>query len=97
MLKDTGLRNLPLHDFAANQIWLQLVLLASDLLTWTQTLALIDTPARRWEPKRLRLRLLHVAGRVVRTGRREYLRLPRGWPWTELLLSGHARLAALAH
>jgi hypothetical protein len=27
-LKDTGLRNLPLHDFAANQIWLELVALA---------------------------------------------------------------------
>ncbi len=95
VLKDTGLRNLPLHDFAANQIWLQLVLLASDLLTWTQTLALADTPARRWEPKRLRLRLLHVVGRLVRSGRREYLRLPRGWPWTQLLLNGHARLTAV--
>ncbi len=95
-VKDTGLRNLPLHDFTANQIWLQLVLLASDLLTWTQTLALTGTPARRWEPKRLRLRLLHVAGRLIRTGRREHLRLPRGWPWTDLLLHGHTRLAALA-
>jgi hypothetical protein len=72
------------------------VLLASDLLTWTQTLALTGTPARRWEPKRLRLRLLHVAGRLVRSGRREHLRLPRGWPWTRVLLDGHARLASLA-
>ena len=39
-LKDTGLRNLPLHDFAANQIWLELVALAADLLAWTQHLAL---------------------------------------------------------
>jgi hypothetical protein len=45
-LKDTGLRNLPLHDFAANQIWLELVALAADLLAWTQHLALVDTPAR---------------------------------------------------
>ncbi len=43
VLKDTGLRNLPLHDFSVNQIWLQLGLLASDLLTWTQTLALTDS------------------------------------------------------
>jgi hypothetical protein len=28
-LKDTGLRNLPLHDFAADQIWLELVALAA--------------------------------------------------------------------
>ena len=94
-MKDTGLRNLPLHDFAANQIWLELVALASDLLAWTQHLALADTPARTWEPKRLRFRLLHVAGRLVRTGRREWLRLPRGWPWNPILLAGHDRLAAL--
>ena len=28
-LKDNGLRNLPLHDFAQNQIWLETVLLAA--------------------------------------------------------------------
>lgn len=94
-LKDTGLRNLPLHDFAANQIWLELVALASDLLAWTQHLALADTPARVWEPKRLRLRLLHTAGRIITTSRREWLRLPRGWPWTHLTIAGHARLRAL--
>ena len=38
-LKDTGLRNLPFHGFAQNQIWLEIVALAADLLTWTQTLA----------------------------------------------------------
>lgn len=94
-LKDTGLRNLPLHDFAGNQIWLELVALAADLIAWTQLLALTGTDARVWEPKRLRLRLLHVAGRVVRTGRRHLLRLPRGWPWADLLLAGYQRLAAL--
>ena len=94
-LKDTGLRNLPLHDFTANQIWLELVALADDLLAWTQHLALADTPARTWEPKRLRLRLLNIAGRVVRSGRREHLRLPRAWPWTSDLLAGHNRLDAL--
>ena len=94
-LKDTGLRNLPLHDFAANQIWLEIVQLAADLLTWTQHLALHDSAARTWEPKRLRLRLLNIAGRIVRTGRREFLRLPRGWPWTPILLAGHDRLSTL--
>ena len=44
-LKDTGLRNLPLHDFTANQIWLELVALAADLLAWTQLLHV-----RRAEP-----------------------------------------------
>ena len=84
-LKDTGLRNLPLHDFA----------LAADLLAWTQHLALADTPARTWEPKRLRLRLLNIAGRTIRTGRRHLLRLPRGWPWADQLLHGQHRLNTL--
>lgn len=94
-LKDTGLRNLPLHGFAQNQIWLELVALASDLLAWTQRLALANTSAATWEPKRLRFRLLNIAGRVIRTGRREWLRLPRGWPWNDILIAGHDRLAAL--
>ena len=40
--KDTGLTNLPLHDFGQNQIWLELAALAYDLLTWTQLLAWPD-------------------------------------------------------
>jgi hypothetical protein len=94
-LKDCGLRNLPLHEFTKNVIWLELVQLAAELLTWTQTLAFTGSIARLWEPKRLRLRLLHVAGRIISSGRREWLRLPRGWPWNEIIISGHARLYAL--
>jgi hypothetical protein len=94
-LKDTGLRNLPLHELAKNTIWLELVQLAAELLTWTQTLAFDGSIARFWEPKRLRLRVLHVAGRLVTTGRRHWLRLPRGWPWHDVIIAGHARLHAL--
>ena len=92
-LKDTGLRNLPFHGFAQNQIWLEIVALAADLLAWTQTLAFDQhQPARRWEPKRLRLRLLAVAGRIIRTGRRRRLRLPRDWPWNHLIDTGWTAL-----
>lgn len=38
--KDTGLTNLPLHDFNANRIWCQIVALASELQAWTGLLAL---------------------------------------------------------
>ena len=48
--KDTGLRNLPLHGYAQNQIWCEIVALACELLAWMQMLALTG-PARRWEPK----------------------------------------------
>ena len=54
--KDTGLRNLPLHGYTQNQIWCEIVALACELLAWTAMLAL-PGPARRWEPKRLRLRI----------------------------------------
>lgn len=91
-LKDTGLRNLPFHGFAQNQIWLEIIALAADLLAWTQTLAWHDHPARRWEPKRLRFRLLAVAGRIIRSGRRRRLRLPAGWPWNDLIDTGWAAL-----
>ena len=83
------------HGFAANQLWLEIVALAGDLLAWTQHLALTGTPARTWEPKRLRLRLLNIAGRVATSGRQRSLRLPRGWPWNDPLIQGHARLHAL--
>ena len=92
-LKDTGLRNLPFHGYAHNRIWLEIVALAADLLAWTQTLAFDQRePARRWEPKRLRLRLLAVAGRIIHTGRRRRLRLPRGWPWNHLIDTGWTAL-----
>jgi hypothetical protein len=92
-LKDTGLRNLPFHGYTHNQIWLEIVALAADLLTWTQTLAWHPgQPARRWEPKRLRLRILHVAGRITRTARRNHLRLPRDWPWNQLIDTAWATL-----
>src|SRR5229473_1131475 len=36
--KDTGLRSFPFRQFAANQVWLELVLAAQDLLTFFQRL-----------------------------------------------------------
>ncbi len=93
--KDTGLRNLPLHGFNQNQIWCELVAMASELLAWMQMLAL-DGPARAWEPKRLRLRLFCAAGRLVRGGRRIRLRLAATWPWTAQLTAAITRLQAYA-
>ena len=93
--KDTGLRNLPLHGFAQNQIWCELVAMASELTAWMQMLAL-DGPARAWEPKRLRLRLFFAAGRIVRGGRRLRLRLAVTWPWATQITTAISRLQALA-
>jgi hypothetical protein len=83
--KDTGLRNLPLHDFAQNQIWCAIVALAVELTAWLQMLTLSGHDARRWEPKRLRLRLFSIAGRVADHGRTRRLHLSSHAPWASLL------------
>jgi hypothetical protein len=92
--KDIGLRNLPFHDITQNRIWLAVAALAADLLAWTARLAL-PAAAATYEPKRLRLRILAVAGRIVRTARRRLLKIDPAWPWAALITTAHARLAAL--
>jgi hypothetical protein len=92
--KDTGMRNLPFAAFGHNRAWLELSLIAQELLAWTRLLCLEGELALA-EPKRLRQRLLHVAGKVVRSARRTTLRLPRSWPWAEALVAAFARLRAL--
>jgi Transposase DDE domain group 1 len=93
--KDTGLRNLPLHGFAQNQLWCELAAMACELTAWMAMLAL-EGPARAWEPKRLRLRLFTAAGRLVRGGRRLRLRLAATWPWAGQLTAAITRLQAYA-
>jgi len=93
--KSTGLQNLPLHGFDQNRIWCALVQLACDLTAWAQMLALAEHPARRWEPKRLRLRLFSIAARISRHARRAQLRLAARTPWADLLARALARLDAL--
>jgi hypothetical protein len=94
-LRDTGLDRMPFASFAANQAWLELVLAAADLLAWLR-LGCLDGTLARAEPKALRYRLLHVAARIVRRGRRIVLRLPEHWPWAEELARAYHRLAVLA-
>lgn len=92
--KETGMRRMPFAAFAHNQAWLEVSLLAQAILRWAALLCLEGELALA-EPKRVRQRLLHVAGRLVRSGRRVALRLPRSWPWAEALVAAFARLRAL--
>lgn len=92
--KQTGLENLPFRDFDHNAVWLELSLIAQDLIAWTQHLALTGELAV-CEPKTLRYRLLHTAARLAFHARRATLRLQRTWPWADALAAAFARLAAL--
>lgn len=92
--KDTGMRNLPHHAFEHNQTWLEISLIAQDLLCWMRLLCL-DGQLALAEPKRLRHRLLHTAGRLVRHSRRTRLRLQSDWPWTAALLAAFTKLRSI--
>ena len=92
--KDTGLAKLPFKEFALNEAWVEIVMLAHDLIVWTQALVLSGELAKA-EPKRLRYRLLHVAGRLAFSGRRARLHLQRTWPWAAELAAAFQRLTLL--
>jgi hypothetical protein len=92
--KHTGLAKLPFKAFALNEVWVEIVMLAHDLLVWTQALAL-DGELARAEPKRLRYRLLHIAARLAFSGRQAKLHLPTAWPWTPALKAAFEKLNAL--
>ena len=92
--KDTGLAKFPFKEFALNEVWLEIVMLAHDLIVWTQAL-LLDGELAKAEPKRLRYRLLHVAGRLAFSGRRAKLHLQDTWPWAAELAAAFRKLKAL--
>ena len=75
-------------------VWLSVVMLAVDLIAWTQQLLLHGDLAKA-EPKTLRYRLLHVAARLTRGQRRLWLRIQRTWPWARDLAAAFTRLAGL--
>jgi len=90
---DLGLNHLPSGRFAANAAWLHLNVLAHNRCRWLAQLGL-GTPAVT--AKTLRRQLFSVPGRVVRSGRRRWLRLPRRWPWAAAFGATLARLQTLS-
>ena len=90
--KQTGLSRFPSREFAINAAWLQLALTAADLLAWTQTTLLHGALAKA-EPKLLRYRLLHTAARIIRRGRRTFVKIAAGWPWAHDLAAAFHHLA----
>ena len=92
--KDTGLANLPLFGFDQHRIWCAIVALARELTAWLQLLALHRHDARRWEPKRLRLRLrlFTIPATLARQRRQLMLHPSTRSPWAELAHSAISQL-----
>ena len=88
------LRNLPFDLWRRNAVWLELVIATCDLTCWAQAL-LLDGDLKVAEPKTLRYRLWHVAGRIVHHARRVIVRIDRAWPWANTLVTAFGRLRAL--
>lgn len=89
--KNTGFGRFPSRHFDVNATWLELSLTAIDLLAWARVLLLHGELAAA-EPKKLRYRLLHVAARLTRGGRRLRLRISATWPWRHELATAFHRL-----
>jgi hypothetical protein len=92
-LKATGLRNLPCHGFWANAAWLEIVLAAADLVTWTRLLGFRTHPElARAEITTFRYRVLHVAARITRGARQLRLRIDATWRWASQIVTAWQRI-----
>jgi hypothetical protein len=93
--KAAGLRNLPCKAAPENNAWLEVVLAAADLVCWSKLICFADIPAiARCEIDTYRYRILHMAARLTRSGRRLNLRLDQNWQWAKTLAAGFDRLRA---
>jgi hypothetical protein len=79
-----------------NQALLDASMTACILLSWLKLLAL-DGDLARAEPKTLRYRVLHAAGRLVRGGRRRCLKIAATWPWAKEIVTAWQRIQAIPH
>lgn len=93
--KATGLRNLPCHATALNAAWLETVLTAVDLVTWTKLIGFTGQPSlARCEIHAFRYRVLHVAARITRGARQTRLRIDATWRWAVQIAAGYQRIRA---
>ncbi len=93
--KATGLRNFPCRAWNENSAWLETVLTAVDLICWTKLIGFPNTPdLARCEIAAFRYRVLHVAARLTRSGRRLHLRIDATWRWATHIANAFHRIRA---
>ena len=95
-LKASGLERFPFTSLAANQAWLALVAMGSDLVRWYQLLCLNDSDLAKAETKTLRWGLWHTPARVIRKAGRDIVRILDDWPDADTILTANRRIRALA-
>lgn len=91
---DFGFAHAPVKGFFGNWLWWCASVLAYNVGRWLRVLAL--PPAfRRCRGKRLRMCFLNVAARLVHSGRRLRLRLPRAYPYAQDFVAAIDRIRGL--
>ena len=80
------------HKFKANQLRLMLVSAAYVLLEYIRERALKDTAFEQAQCSTIRLKLLKIGARIVKSVRRIVLHLSGGYPYVEALMAALARL-----
>lgn len=89
---DMGLNHFPTKSFGGNAAWLVLNTIAHNLTRWLTRLGMQTATVMT---KKVRRRVYNITGRLVRTGRRVVLRIPRRWPWATEIITALERLRAL--
>ena len=92
--KDCGTGKYPSTSLAMHKAWQAAALTAAALLAWLRLLPLTG-PWPEPSPRRC-VRILHVAGRPMRGGRRRYLKIAGTWPWAPAIVAAWNRISALA-
>jgi hypothetical protein len=77
-----------------NQAKLDASMTACILLAWLRLLVL-DGDLAKAERKMLRYRVLHAAARLVRGGRRRWLKITASWPWATAIPTARQRINTL--
>jgi hypothetical protein len=92
-LKSAGLKHLPSGRFMANAAWLALAVMAHNLGRAVGQLAGPDL--ERATAETLRRKVFTMPGRLVHSGRRRHLRLPKSWPWRDAITTALTAVTAI--
>jgi hypothetical protein len=92
-LKSAGLKHLPSGRFMANAAWLALAVMAHNLGRAVGQLA--GPELDRATAATLQRKVFTLPGRLVHTGRRRHLRLPKHWPWARAIQQALTTITAI--
>lgn len=92
-LKCAGLAHMPSGNFMANAAWLALTVMAHNLGRAVGQLAGPDLHSAT--AATLRRKVFTMPGRLVHSGRRQHLRLPKNRPWTAAITTAPDRIHAI--